>query len=59
MFADPNACVIVRLGDVEVRSSDPTAIRTVWRLLATCVSDDERDLLQDHVVVASPVESAR
>ena len=35
------AIAILELGGVELRTSDPLTVQTLWRLMRTCVSDEE------------------
>lgn len=44
--------LIVRLGAVEVRTRDPLAVSTAWRLIATAVRPDEYAALGDPFVPA-------
>lgn len=38
---------ILRLGDVELRTSDRTTVRTLYRLIATAVPPEELRQLED------------
>ena len=37
--------LVIRLGNVEVKSHDPLAIRTAWALVGTSITDEESAFL--------------